>query len=179
LKLTSQDRSRVIVLDADTPEQLDDVRALMRSFVAWHRAQHADDLRLIDGYFDAAAFEDEVAGLPGKYARPVGRLLLASLDGGAAGCVALRSLGDGACEMKRMFVQPEARGHGAGRALSEVLIAEARIAGYRAMRLDTSIRQVEAQALYRSLGFKTIAPYYELPRDLVDWLVFMELALVP
>ncbi len=169
----------VTVSDAVSPEQIAAVGALMRSFVAWHRERHVDDLRLIDGYFDAAAFEEEAAGLPGKYARPDGRLLLGSVDGAVAGCVALRSLGDGACEMKRMFVYPDVRGRGVGSALARRLIDEARSAGYRAMRLDTSVRQLEAISLYERLGFNRIEPYYELPNELVDWLVFMELALQP
>ena len=118
-----------------------------------------------------------MAGLPGKYGRPEGRLLLASVDGRAAGCVALRSLGDGSSEMKRMFVDPEFRGRGVGKALAVRLIDEARSAGYRTMRLDTSVRQLEAIALYERLGFTRISPYYELPAELVDWLVFMELSL--
>jgi ribosomal protein S18 acetylase RimI-like enzyme len=167
----------ITVTDATTDEQLDAVRALMRSFVAWHRERHVADLRLIDGYFDAAAFDEEVAGLPGKYGRPEGRLLLASVNGIPAGCVALRSLGDGSSEMKRMFVDPEFRGRGVGKALAIRLIDEARSAGYRTMRLDTSVRQLEAIGLYERLGFSRIEPYYELPAELVDWLVFMELAL--
>ena len=173
------ERVGITVMDATTEEQLEVVRALMRAFVAWHRERHVADLRLIDGYFDGAAFDEEVAGLPGKYARPDGRLLLASVDGRAAGCVALRSLGDGSSEMKRMFVDPEFRGRGVGRALAVRLIDEARSAGYRTMRLDTSVRQLEAISLYERLGFTRIGPYYELPDELVDWLVFMELPLQP
>ena len=170
------DRPGITVTDATADEQLDAVRALMRSFVAWHRERHVADLRLIDGYFDGAAFDKEVAGLPGKYGRPEGRLLLASVDGMAAGCVALRSLGDGSSEMKRMFVYPEFRGRGVGKVLAVRLIDEARSSGYRTMRLDTSVRQLEAITLYERLGFTRIGPYYELPDELVDWLVFMELS---
>ena len=166
-------------MDATTTEQLDAVRGLMRAFVAWHRERHVDDLRLIDGYFDGAAFDAEVAGLPGKYGRPEGRLLLALVDGRPAGCVALRSLGDGSSEMKRMFVDPEFRGRGVGKALAVRLIDEARSAGYQSMRLDTSVRQLEAISLYERLGFIRIGPYYELPAELVDWLVFMELRMEP
>ncbi len=173
------DQPSITVTDATTGEELDAVRALMRSFVAWHRERHVADLRLIDGYFDSVAFDEEVAGLPGKYGRPEGRLLLASVDGRAAGCVALRSLGDGSSEMKRMFVDPEFRGRGVGKALAVRLVDEARSAGYRTIRLDTSVRQLEAIALYERLGFTKIGPYYELPDELVDWLVFMELSVQP
>ncbi len=91
----------VSVAIAQTSSELDAVRGLIRAFVDWHRARHVEDLDLIDGYFDAAAFEAELAGLPGKYGPPDGRLLLASVDGAPAGCVALRRLDGDVCEMKR------------------------------------------------------------------------------
>jgi putative acetyltransferase len=167
----------VQVLVPTTTEQLDHVRALMRAFVAWHRQRHQQDLALIDSYFDAAAFEAELAGLPGKYAPPRGQLLLAMIGGQPAGCVALREIDGARCEMKRMFVYPERQGQGVGRALAEALIQGARASGYLCMLLDTSIRQAEAQALYRRLGFRDIAPFYDLPEALRNWLVFMELPL--
>ncbi len=160
-----------------TPQEIDDVRGLMRAFVAWHRERHAQDLRLIDEYFDARSFEDELASLPGPYRWPEGELLLASVDQAPAGCVALRRLGDGACEMKRMFVYPQYHGRGIGRALGDAIVEAGRSAGYATMRLDTSVRQVEAIGLYERLGFHRIDPYYDLPDDLRRWLVFMERAL--
>jgi GNAT superfamily N-acetyltransferase len=166
-----------LIVEAVRPAELDDVRWLMRAFVAWHRERHVEDIDLIDRYFDQRAFDDELAGLPGKYARPHGRLLLAHVDGKPAGCVALRDLGDGLCEMKRMFVPEAFRGRGVGRALATRIIVEAREAGYRAMRLDTSRRQSEAMRLYESCGFRRIPPYYDLAADVKDWLVFFELAL--
>ncbi len=166
-----------LIVEAARPAELDEVRWLMRAFVAWHRDRHVEDVDLIERYFDQRAFDDELAGLPGKYARPHGRLLLASMDGRPAGCVALRDLGDGLCEMKRMFVPEAFRGRGVGRALAARIIAEGREAGYRAMRLDTSRRQGEAMRLYESCGFRRIPPYYDLAEDVKDWLVFFELAL--
>jgi len=163
----------VEILTPSTVAQLDQTRALMRGFVAWHRQRHVDDLHLIDRYFDAAAFDAELAGLPGSYAPPRGQLLLARVDGQPAGCVALRPMDDASCEMKRMFVDPQVHGRGVGRALAQAVISEARTTGYTSMWLDTSVRQTEAQNLYRSLGFETVDPYYELPPELVDWLVFM------
>jgi GNAT superfamily N-acetyltransferase len=165
------------IADASTPLQLDAVRDLMRSFLAWHRERHVQDLQLIDDYFDAAAFDEELRTLPGEYSPPRGRLLLASLQQLPAGCVALRPIDDEYCEMKRMFVYPRFRGEGIGLALATQLIDNAREAGYRAMRLDTSIRQAEAKGLYSRLGFRIIEPYYELPQKMRDWLVFMELEL--
>lgn len=149
----------------------------MRAFVAWHREAHADELHLVDAYFDRGGFEEELGSLPGKYAPPDGDLLLARSDGEAAGCVALRGLDDGACEMKRMFVEPRFQGLGVGRALGEAVVREARLAGYSSMRLDTSRRQGAALALYRKLGFRDVPAYYALPPELEEWLVFMELDL--
>jgi putative acetyltransferase len=160
-----------------TVQQLDHVRSLMRAFIAWHKERHREDIHLIDAYFDAEAFEQELASLPGKYVPPRGQLLLATLDGAPAGCVALREIDFASCEMKRMFVYPQFHGKGVGYALAEAVIKEARALGYRAMRLDTSIRQDEAKGLYQRMGFKTIQPYYELPEELRSWLVFMELVL--
>ncbi len=162
---------------ATTPAELDAVRALIREFLAWHRERHTEDLALIDRYFDKAEFEAELAGLPGKYAPPKGRLLIAMKDGEAAGCVALRDLGDGICEMKRMFIPLRFRGEKIGRALAGRVVGEARAAGYKRMRLDTSHRQKEAIGLYESAGFMRIAPYYDLPQEMRDWLVFMEMKL--
>src|SRR4028119_563641 len=105
------------VVEPTRDQELDDARALMRAFVAWHRERHVDDIALIDRYFDDAEFEAELAGLPGKYVPPEGRLLIAYQDGRPAGCVALRDLSDGTCEMKRMFVPIQFRGMGVGRAL--------------------------------------------------------------
>jgi GNAT superfamily N-acetyltransferase len=167
----------VAIAEATTPAELDAVRDLIRAFVAWHRERHAEDLHLIDAYFDAAAFEEELRGLPGKYAPPDGRLLLATLDGQAAGCVALKRLDTKYCEMKRMFVYPRFQGKGVGLELSRQILDYAKGSGYRAMRLDTSIRQVEARRLYQRLGFQVIEPYYETPREVREWLVFMELTL--
>jgi GNAT superfamily N-acetyltransferase len=120
-------------------------------------------------------FDEELATLPGRYARPEGRLLLATFEGLNAGCVALRKLEDGICEMKRMYVRPAFRGKKIGRVLAERIVEEARIAGYLRMRLDTIATMREARALYASLGFKEMAaPYTHNP---IKGAVFMELAL--
>ena len=108
-------------------------------------------------------FEAELAGLPGAYTPPRGRLLLALEADDAVGCVALRPLGDDVCEMKRLYLRPTQRGHGGGRMLAERILAEARAIGYRTMRLDTLPMMKDAIALYERLGFRRIDPYYANP----------------
>lgn len=120
-------------------------------------------------------FDEELAGLPGKYARPHGRLLLAAHDEQAAGCVGMRALQDGICEMKRLYVRPAFRGKSIGRLLAERLISEARGIGYTRMRLDTVVgKMADAVALYRRLGFVEIPPYCANP---IEGAVYLELSL--
>jgi ribosomal protein S18 acetylase RimI-like enzyme len=136
----------------------------------------AEDLKATMALFDAYAislgvdlsyqnFVTEMAAMPGKYAPPKGELLLARDKSGAAiGCVGLRPLPEeGCCEMKRLYVSPEGRGLGLGRALAEAIIADAGRIGYRQMRLDTLPSLATAIALYRKIGFVPIPPYYDTP----------------
>lgn len=157
---------------AETGEDLDEVRRLFRSFLAWHRQRHVEDLHLIDAYFDDQAYEREIEWLPGAYAAPEGDLIVCRHHDLAVGCGAFRRLDEHVCEMKRMFVAPTARGGGAGRAIATELVARARAAGYRRMYLDTSLRQDEAIALYRDLGFEEVEPYYDVPEEMLGWLRF-------
>jgi ribosomal protein S18 acetylase RimI-like enzyme len=119
-------------------------------------------------------FEQELAALPGKYAPPAGRLLLAMHDNQISGCVALRPLADNICEMKRLYVRPPFRRLGTGRLLANAAIDSARQIGYRKMRLDTLASMKEAIALYSSLGFRRIEPYYANPSGCA---LFLELDL--
>lgn len=147
----------------------------------------ADDLAATIGLFRAYAasldvdlayqdFEGEMAAMPGQYAPPAGELLLArGAEGRPIGCVGLRPITpSGCCEMKRLYVAPDGRGSGLGKALVDALVRAAARIGYREMRLDTLPSMAEAQALYRKLGFEVIAPYYDTP---VAGTIFMRRAL--
>ena len=120
-------------------------------------------------------FDKELANLPGDYAPPDGRLLLAEHETQLAGCVALHKLAPGICEMKRLYLRPQFRGKGLGRVLTDHIIAEARQIGYHRMRLDT-VEPVmkDAVAMYRKLGFQEIAPYCSNP---IPGALYMELEL--
>lgn len=121
-------------------------------------------------------FDAELAGLPGAYAPPSGRLLLAFEGDAPAGCVAIRKIDEGICELKRLWVRPAFRGTGVGRRLVEEILREAREVGYRRVRLDTLPSMAAAQALYLSLGFLDIPPYNDHP---IEGTRFMEAILPP
>jgi putative acetyltransferase len=120
-------------------------------------------------------FDQELAELPGHYAPPDGRLMLAEYEGQLAGCVALHKWEPGVCEMKRFYLRPSFRGKGLGRVLAEAIISEARNIGYLNMRLDT-IEPImkDAVEMYRKLGFREIAPYRPNP---IAGAMYMELEL--
>ena len=149
---------------AESDADIEEARSLFKEY------EHATGVDLCFQNFEA-----ELRGLPGDYAPPAGRLLLLSdEEGRTLGCVALRKIDDEVCEMKRLYLSPEARGTGAGRLLAEFIIAEARKIGYGRMRLDTLPSMRAAIALYRSLGFREIEPYRFNP---VGGSLFMELKL--
>ncbi len=137
---------------ARVPEDLMLVRSLFE--------EYADSLGFDLSFQD---FKRELAGLPGEYASPGGAILLACEGDLVLGCVALRPMGQGVCEMKRLFVRAGFRGRALGRGIADAVIAEGVARGYRKMRLDTVPAMVEAIALYRSLGFRLIEPYRANP----------------
>jgi putative acetyltransferase len=154
------DATRLTIVQAESAAHIDEARRIFR--------EYADRLG-VDLCFQG--FEQELASLPGNYAPPAGRLLLA-LDGErVAGCVALRPISAGVCEMKRLYVRPEFRGTGLGRRLALEIMCQGRDIGYRQMRLDTLPIMKEAIALYRSLNFRESGPYRLNP---VEGALFME-----
>ncbi len=142
----------ITLVDASVPARLDVVRELFREYQ-----------RTIQVDLCFQGFEEELAALPGLYAPPPGRLLVALVDGAVAGCGALRPLGGGFAELKRMWVRPAFRGLGLGRILAEELLRAADAEGYAAVRLDTLDSMRSARALYASLGFREIPAYYDNP----------------
>ena len=138
---------------ATSAKQIEEARTLFREYEAW-----------LGMSLCFQSFEEEVAGLPGKYDPPIGRLYLAYVDGEPAGCIALRKLEPGVCEMKRLYLRESARGLGLGVRLIEQVIADAREIGYAKMRLDTYPPKMEkAVSLYEAHGFYEIPPYYDNP----------------
>ncbi len=152
------------IIHAHTPECLGVVAELIDEYAA-----------SLDFDLCFQDYEKELHELPGAYAPPSGRLLLARFDARVAGCVALHALDERTCEMKRLYARPEFRGRGVGRALVIALLDEARAIGYEVMRLDTVAPKMrEAVKLYESLGFYQIPPYRPNP---IDGAKYMEIKL--
>jgi GNAT superfamily N-acetyltransferase len=165
---------RSLIVEAVGQEQVALARELIGEWCRWLEVERGVDL----SYQDVRA---EIDGLPGAYAPPAGGLWLAYVSTATAvetaGCVALRPVGDGLCELKRLYVRPAFRGSGLGRALAVRAIARARAIGYRAVRLDTAAFLPAANRLYAHLGFREVAPYSEVPAAMLPFIVFMELTL--
>lgn len=151
------------IIQAATKESIETVKTLIRDY--------AESLEFD---LDFQNFDQEMDDFPGQYALPKGRLYLAMDENQPAGCVALRDLGDGICEMKRLYVKPDYRGQKIGRLLAQTVIRAARELGYERMRLDTIPSMKQANVLYKALGFKEIAPYRFNP---IEGAAFFELHL--
>lgn len=148
----------------ESKEEIECARKLFEEYAAW-----------LDVDLCFQGFEKELRELPGGYAAPDGRLLLATDEGEVAGCIAIRRIGLDICEMKRLYVRPAFRGLGLGKQLVTAIIDAARSVGYQKMRLDTLPRMMEsAVKLYREFGFREIDAYYANP---VAGTVYMELDL--
>jgi ribosomal protein S18 acetylase RimI-like enzyme len=154
---------------------------MIRVVVATTKERHAEAKILFQEYADALAFKlefqdfaGEMRRFPGEYAGPTGCIILAYVGEALVGCVALRLLEPGVCEMKRLYVRPGYRGLKVGRRLAEEIIEMGRRLGYHRMRLDTVPAMKEAIALYTALGFESIEPYRENP---VEGATFMEMQL--
>jgi putative acetyltransferase len=160
----SSDVNRISFTQVESPQQISLARELFLEYA-----------RSLGFSLCFQNFDEELSGLPGDYAPPEGRLLLAHYQGELAGCVALHPLSAEICEMKRLYLRPQFRGKGLGLILANRIIAEARKIGYRHMRLDT-VEPVmkDAVAMYRRLGFREIAPYCENP---MAGTLYMELEL--
>jgi putative acetyltransferase len=153
------------ILPAETAAQLDQVRILFEEY--WTSFGFTPCFQ---------GFAEELAGLPGLYAAPEGRLAIARIEGELAGCVALRRIDTGRCEMKRLYVRPQFRGTGTGRALLRWLIGEARACGYREIVCDTMPVMDRALDMYARSGFEQTAPYAASP---TPGAIFLRLRLEP
>src|SRR5215207_6729129 len=157
----------MVFMQAVTDEQIRQVQELFAEYFEFLRTDVDTDYADLDDVPPLAGYKEELAGLPGQYAPPDGRLLLATYGAESAGCVAFYKIGDGVCEVKRLWIRPQFRGKKIGRALVETLIEEARTVGYTSMLLSTVDVLKEAQSLYGSLGFERTAPYFDAPAELL------------
>lgn len=162
--MNSPGNEKLVITQAESPAQIQQVRELFLEYA-----------RSLGFSLCFQGFDLELAHLPGDYAPPEGRLLLAEYGGELAGCAALHKINPGICEMKRLYLRPQFRGKGLGRIVAERIIRDARDLGYGRLRLDT-VEPVmkDAVAMYRRLGFKEIAPYRANP---MEGTLYMELDL--
>lgn len=150
---------------------------LIREYWEWLHSRYSDLPGFIDAVAGHQALDAELSSLRRTYGPPAGTTLLAKRDDLVVGAIAFRDLGDGSCEMKRLFVPDRFQGKGTGRRLCRALLDAARAAGYRVMRLDTGDQNEEALTMYASLGFRECPPYNNYPADLMTHLRFMEQSL--
>jgi putative acetyltransferase len=163
------------IYKVENDEQLEHLRTLWREFAELLKNRLNEYLERPSFKEYMEHYEDEVANcLPGRFGPPDGCLLLAEYKGKIAGCVGLMNLGDGICEMRRLYVKPEYRKSGIGKSLAKAVIEQGRNMGYTLMRLNTNMKMTGAEQLYRSLGFEDIAPYEHFE---IDYMVFLELKL--
>ena len=172
--MTAAEAEAIAIAQAETPAAIRDVQALFREYTDWAFTLTAT---LAEAPPTFEGFEEELASLPGVYAPPAGRLLLATVDGRAAGCIALKPHDGGIAELKRLYVSPTFRGRAIGERLVEALIAGARTAGYRRIVLDSHVSMTRAHDIYRQAGFRTVDAPDGFPEVLKPIVVFMEMDL--
>ena len=161
------------ISQAQTPAEIASVRELIREYIEWAST-------LDEGDLDAPEFvgiEQELAGLPGKYASPHGALLFATHEGEPVGCVGLRRFDEFSGEVKRLYVRPSARGLNLGRQLVDAVVAEAHKRGYRRLVLDSHVSMLRSHAIYEAAGFQRVPPPSGFPEAQRRFIVFMEMAL--
>jgi len=163
----------VTISQVTSPQQAQAVQDLLQEYISYIsrltlECSHAPTFQGLD---------EELASLPGPYAPPTGRLLLATHDGQPAGCIALKCHDADTGELKRLYVRPEFRGKHIGRSLVNTLIAEAKDAGYRRLVLDSHISMTTAHATYMNAGFRKVETPSDFPEDLKPIVVFMEMTL--
>jgi putative acetyltransferase len=164
----------ITIHQVESQEDIEAVRDLMREYITWAFTLDAES-------GSAPTFEgieQELAGLPGIYVPPSGRLLLAKHKGRAAGCVCLKPIEEATSEVKRLYVRPEARGLNVGNLLVARLVEEARQIGYRRIVLDSHISMTRAHAIYETAGFKRVPTPDDFPAHLKPIAIFMECSLV-
>jgi len=150
---------------------------LIREYWDWLKTRYADLPGFVDAVGGHQALDAELSSLSDKYGPPAGKVLLAKREALVIGGIAYRDMGEGACEMKRLFVPDRFQGNGTGRRLCQALLDTATADGYRVMRLDTGNQNAEAMFMYESLGFREVPPYHQYPADLMTHLRFMEKSL--
>ena len=159
---------KLTIREVQSAADYEEVARLALDYARWFEVTMGHDFCFQD-------FDEELADLPGRYGKPKGNAWLAQDSAGqAVGVIAVKELGDGACEMKRLWVDPSQRGTGLGRQLAELSIGWSRSAGYRVMKLDTLQRMEGARKLYEALGFRPCAPYVHNP---IEDVIFLELTL--
>lgn len=162
---------------ATSSADLDAVRAL-----CWEYRDHLFQMNpteriVVETFYPTEKYTALMDQLPRVQARPKGEIVLAELDGGAVGCAMRHEIAPDVAEIKRLYVQDAARGHGAGRALCQAMIDDARAAGYTTMMLDTSVSLLTARRMYERMGFVERDAFYEVPEIAVGTVCFYELPL--
>ena len=167
-----------IIREASSEQDYVAISQHIGEYVLWLRSRYEKDNWFITEVLDKQSLSTELESLPTMYGSPNGRAFVAVHENEVRGCGAYRRFSDGTCEMKRVFVPQRYQGAGLGRSICTELISAARSDGFQLMRLDTGSIMNEAISLYKSFGFKECPPYYDYPKTLMPYFVFMELPLV-